>query len=65
MAKATNSRERSAQMEMLRQAADGQMGPINKLPAEMQKDLRANKTLWARAVKNGVASGARKTTTKK
>ncbi len=65
MAKATNVRERSDQREMLRQAAEGEMGPLKNLPPQMQKDLRANKTLWARAVKNGVAPGTKKQTTKK
>lgn len=61
MAKATNARERSDQQVMLRQAADGKLGAYKDMPTQMQKDLRANKTLWARAVKNGVAPGARKT----
>lgn len=65
MPKATNARERSDQQVMLRQAADGKMGAYKDMPPQMQKDLRANKTLWARAVKNGVAPGVRKTTTKK
>lgn len=65
MAMTKNPREKKMQMEMLRQAAEGQMGPIKKLPAEMQKDLKANKALWARAVKNGVAPASRGTTSKK
>ena len=65
MAKATNARERSAQQVMLRQAADGKLGPYREMPQQMQKDLRANKALWERAIKNGVAPGAKKTTTKK
>ena len=60
MARATNARERSAQKEMLRQAAEGQMGKFKDMPPQMQKDLRANKTLYDRAVKNGVAPAERK-----
>lgn len=65
MPKATNTKERNDQRVMLRQAADGKLGAYKDMPSQMQKDLRADKALWARAVKNGVAPGAKKTTTKK
>ena len=65
MANATNGRERSEQKVWLKRAAEGRLGPYKDMPAQLQKDLRANKTLWTQAVKNGVVSGAKKTTTKK
>ena len=65
MAKATSTKDRAEQKVWLRQAAEGNLGPYSKMPAQLQKDLKANKTLYNLAVKNGVAPAPRKTTTKK
>ena len=36
------------------------MGKFKEMPSQMQKDLRANKARYERAVKNGVAPAERK-----
>ena len=64
MARLTNPRERGQQQAMLREAANGAFGSFKNMPPQMQKDLRANKTLYAQAVKNGVAPAAKKPATK-